>query len=67
MGDMIFFAAVILSAIGAINWGLETFMNVNLVERCCKPLGVKGLDKVLYGIIALSGVYMLYAAFTFIR
>ncbi len=62
-----FFAGLrlLLHQIGAINWGLVTFLNFNLVEYVHKMVGVEGLDKILYGIIAVAGIYKLIALFFF--
>lgn len=51
--------ALVLAAIGAINWGLAQ-LNFNLVD---KLLGfVAWLPMVVYYIIALAGLYSLYIA-----
>ncbi len=47
----------VLAGIGALNWGLVAFLNVNLVE---KILGTGTmLTNVVYGLVALSGVVLL--------
>lgn len=57
--------AAFIASVGAINWGLVTFLNFNLVEYVHKMVGVEGLDKILYGIIAVAGIYKLIALFFF--
>ena len=57
--------AAFIASIGAINWGLVAFLNFNLVEYIHKLVGVEGLDKIIYGIIALAGLYKLIILFMF--
>lgn len=52
-----------LCAIGAINWGLVVFFQFNLVEWVDKMFGTVGLDKILYAIVALAGIYLLILVF----
>jgi uncharacterized membrane protein YuzA (DUF378 family) len=51
--------AALLASIGAINWGLVAFLKFNLVEYLDMLSGNKGLDLVIYGLVALSGLYTL--------
>ena len=44
---------------------LVAFFNFNLVEYIHKLVGVEGLDKIIYGIIALAGLYKLIILFMF--
>jgi uncharacterized protein len=47
----------VLAGVGALNWGLVAFLNVNLVE---KLLGIDTMfSKVVYGLVGLSGVILL--------
>lgn len=57
--------AAFIASIGAINWGLVAFLNFNLVEYVHKLVGVEGLDKIIYGVVALAGLYKLIALFMF--
>jgi uncharacterized membrane protein YuzA (DUF378 family) len=57
--------AAFIASIGAINWGLVAFLNFNLVEYVQKMTGVEGLDKIIYGIVAVAGLYKLIALFFF--
>ncbi|MFA5075077.1 MAG: DUF378 domain-containing protein [Candidatus Babeliales bacterium] len=56
--------AYFLSAIGAINWGLVAFFKFNLVEFLCNLVNMPNLNAVIYGVVALAGVYSLIAIFT---
>jgi uncharacterized protein len=55
----------LLSAIGAINWGLVVFFKFNLVDWLDKLAGGVGLDKIVYAIVALAGLYTLLSITTF--
>lgn len=57
--------AAFIASIGAINWGLVAFLNFNLVEYVHKMVGVEGLDKIIYGVVAVAGIYKLIALFLF--
>ncbi len=50
---------MILVIIGALNWGLAVF-DYNLVEAL---LGAGTVAKVVYGLVGLSGLWMIYKAF----
>ena len=52
------FVAKLLSSIGAMNWGLVAFFNCNCVEYLLKLVRLNALAKVVYGLIALSGLYV---------
>ena len=47
----------IISAIGAINWGLVAFLRFNLVEYLSGMVKVPQLNKVIYALIAICGIY----------
>ena len=49
--------AHVLSAVGAINWGLVAFLNFNFVESLAQATGLPMVDKVLYAAFALAGLY----------
>ncbi|KKR97197.1 MAG: hypothetical protein UU47_C0002G0069 [candidate division TM6 bacterium GW2011_GWE2_41_16] len=54
----------LISAIGAINWGLVAFLNFDLVKETTKLLStVPYLDKILYGTIAVSGIFVVLSLF----
>jgi len=54
----------LLSAIGAINWGLVAFLNFDLVKETSKLLSmIPQLDKIIYGVVAVCGVIALLAIF----
>ena len=51
----------VLAGVGALNWGLVAFMKFNLVEYLDTLTGAKGLDVIVYGLVAVAGVYVLLA------
>jgi uncharacterized membrane protein YuzA (DUF378 family) len=53
--NIIITLAYILTAIGAINWGLTT-IGTNLVS----DLLPRGMQKIIFAIIGLSGIIVLY-------
>ncbi len=55
--------AAFLSAVGAINWGLVAFLRFNIVSYADRLVGNVGLDKIIYAVIALSGLYLLVSLF----
>jgi uncharacterized protein len=54
--------AIILSAIGAINWGLVGLFDFNLVSAIFGPMST--LSRIVYVLIGLSGLYLVFAAAT---
>lgn len=52
--------AMILAAVGAINWGLTTF-DFNVVNLIFGSWAI--IENIVYWIVALSGVYALVEAF----
>ena len=55
--------ACLLANIGAINWGLVAFYKFNLIEYIVGMTGIMVLGPVLYGLVALSGIYGLVLMF----
>lgn len=51
--------AYVLVIVGALNWGLAVF-DMNLVASV---FGVSIVAKVVYALVALSGLWMIYKAF----
>lgn len=51
----------LLAAIGAINWGLVAFFQLDLVARVLGPMTMP--SKIVYGIIAVSGLAVLITTF----
>ena len=49
-------AALTISIIGAVNWGLIGFFNFNLVAFL---LGSSWASRTIYGIVGLCGLYLL--------
>jgi len=52
-----------LSAAGAMNWGLVIFFKIDLVAYVSKMIKAPHVDKLLYGLISLSGLYALLSLF----
>jgi hypothetical protein len=48
--------ALLLVIIGALNWGLVGFFQYNLVSTLFGP----GLERVIYVIVGLAGIYALW-------
>ncbi len=65
MFKIVCWLAAFFASIGAINWGLVAFFNFNLVEYIHKMVGIEGLDKVIYGIVAIAGIYKLIVLLMF--
>lgn len=67
--DMICKAALIISAIGAINWYLSTGLQMNLISKYLgdgsqsKITATTDLEKFAYLLVGLSGVVLLWCAF----
>jgi len=55
--------ASFFSAIGAINWGLNKFFKLNLVEYLKNIVKVDYFEEAVYGIISISGFYLLLSLF----
>lgn len=51
--------ALVLAGVGAVNWGLSSFLNFNLLSFL--PAGI--IEKLLVAAIAASGAYVLYALY----
>jgi len=47
-------------AVAALNWGLHIFLKFNIVSFVSGLIPIKGLDKVLYGLVALCGAYCIF-------
>ena len=50
--------ALLLASIGALNWGLVAFANLDLVAALFGAASL--ISNILYGIVALAGIYTLY-------
>lgn len=53
--------ALVLSGVGAINWGLVSVAGFNLVETV---FGMSTAAKWVYALIGISGIFALYSVFT---
>ena len=49
----------IVTALGAMNWGFQEFFKFNIVTWLAKVTNMPMLGCILYGVIALCGVYTL--------
>lgn len=49
--------ALTLSIIGAVNWGLIGFFNLNLVSLLFGSM--TWLSRIIYGLVGISGLYLL--------
>lgn len=50
-------AALTVSIIGAVNWGLIGFFNFNLVDFLFG--GISWLPRVIYGLVGICGIYLI--------
>ena len=56
--------SVIISAIGAINWGFVAFASMDLVKKIAEFVPqVPMLDKIIYGIVAVAGIIAILSVF----
>jgi uncharacterized membrane protein YuzA (DUF378 family) len=53
-------AAVVLTVIGALNWGLVGLFNFNLVAAIFGPMSV--ISRIIYVVVALAGLYLIIDA-----
>ena len=51
--------AYILVIIGALNWGLVGFFDIDLVESIFGDMSV--ISRIVYSLVGLSGIFMLIA------
>ena len=65
MFNLITWTTTLISAVGAINWGLSEFFGFDLVRFIDAKVPLHKLDRMLYAIIAVSGVYVLLSSFSF--
>ena len=56
-------SALVLTIIGALNWGLVGFFNFNLVSFIFGDLTI--LSKIVYMLVGISGIIVAYIASTF--
>jgi uncharacterized membrane protein YuzA (DUF378 family) len=63
MTKLITWIATLLCAIGAINWGFTAFLKFNVPFVLGAYIGIPGIEAFLYGIISLSGIWVLLTLF----
>ena len=54
--------AIVLSAIGAINWGFVGLFDFNLVSALFGPMST--LSRIIFVVVGLAGIYLVVAAAT---
>jgi len=65
--EIIYDIALILTVIGAINWGLVSLFKFDLVAAILAGGGnfgnINGLSRIVYGLVGLSGLYVIVVYF----
>ena len=51
------YSALTIAIIGAVNWGLIGFFNVNLVSMIFGSMS--WLSRIIYGLVGICGIYLL--------
>ncbi len=54
-------AAMLLTVVGGVNWGLVGLLNMNLVTTL---LGAGTLTNIVYDLVGLSAVYVAYTTYS---
>lgn len=66
--DTIYTIAMVLVLVGALNWGLVSLFQFDLVAALLAGRGkfgnISGLSRVIYGLVGLSAVYVAIKYFT---
>ena len=61
--EILYDIALILVVIGAINWGLVSLFKFDLVAAILAGGGkfgnISGLSRIIYGLVCLSGLYVI--------
>ena len=65
MFNLIRWTTTLIASIGAINVGLSEFFGFDLVRFIDARVPLQSLSRILYAIIAVSGVYVLLSLFSF--
>ena len=65
MFGILIWSAKFLSSLGAINLALIIFFKYDFVEKWSASFGLSGLDKLIYGIIGLAGIFSLASLFIY--
>lgn len=65
--EIIYDIALILTVIGAINWGLVSLFKFDLVAAILAGGGnfgnINSLSRIVYGLVGLSGLYVIVVYF----
>ena len=56
--------ALLLSAIGAINWGMIGLFNINLVVQFAMLINFPVIIKYVYILVGIAGLFSLFDAFS---
>ncbi|CCF84802.1 DUF378 domain-containing protein [Nitrolancea hollandica] len=59
--NVIDWIALVLTIIGALNWGLVGLAGVDLVASLFGPMSV--LSRIIYVLVGLSGLWLIYLAY----
>lgn len=59
--NVIDWIALVLTIIGALNWGLVGLAGVDLVASLFGPMSV--LSRIIYILVGLSGLWLIYLAY----
>ena len=65
MFNLIRWVTTLIAAFGAINVGLNEFFGFDIVRFVDAKVPLQSLSRILYAIIAVSGVYVLLSSFSF--
>ena len=63
MFSVLIWLSNLISSIGALNWGLSVFFNFDIVLYVAQFIRVKNVSQILYGVVALSGIFSLLSLF----
>lgn len=63
--NMVDLIAGLLAAVGAINWGLDEFIDYNVLTDLLALSSGTTEYEVVVGVIALAGVFLLYSSLYF--
>lgn len=55
--------AIILVGVGSVNWLLDRILTFNLVDAILDPVKMSFLNKTVYALVGVAGVYTLYWLF----
>lgn len=60
---VLYWIALVLAVVGAVNWGLVALLDFDLVEYLCVELiGSELTAKIVYTVVAVAGIYVFVAS-----